>query len=356
MDNHYEARETLYEKGVQRMKQAALVVQSAYRTENYKTAAEEFEGAGDYQDAADKAEECRRLAEQSEKDGVEERYQKAVAAQERIIDRSDADKLVDEFHLLGDYKDSKKRREECVARAERYIRISRIKRTAGLIVLIALIALGVYGVHAGMWDYVKGMLYGASGNYKVAMESFEKLGKFLDSEKKMEIYREKYLRAREADERTTLNTLEAGDETPYGEFNWLVLKADENELLLIPVKLREDGPFYHVPFDTEGGNDWETSSLKSYLNDKVFMEMFTEEERERIDTGIMIPDEKMLGEYQDAVAGLGMDVWVNLPGEADGTQSYLTGGGVLMRYGCPSDNSEISVCPVLHVKVVNVED
>lgn len=356
MDNHYEAKETLYEKGMQRMAQAALVVQSAYRTENYTIAAEEFEGAGDYQDAAVKAEECRRLAVQSEKDGVEERYQKAVAAQGRVLDRNDADKLVDEFHLLGDYKDSKKRREECVKRAERFIRNARIKRVALVVVVIALIVLSVYGAKVGMWSYVKGLLYGSSGNYRVAMESFEELGNFLDSRQKAEVYRDKYLRSREAEERKTLNTLKEGDQTPYGDFNWTVLSADGEKLLLIPVKITEDGPFRHVPFDTNGGNDWDASSLKTYLNQKILSEHFTEEERERIDGEIMIPDVEMIDEYRTAITKLGSDLWVNLPGEEEGTESYLTGGGALMHYGCPSENTEINVCPVLWVKVVNVED
>ncbi len=356
MDNHYEAKETLYEKGMQRMEQAALVVQSAYRTENYTIAAEEFEGAGDYQDASEKAAECRRLAVQSEKDGVEERYQKAVAAQDKIVDRSDADKLVDEFHLLGNYKDSKNRREECVRRAERFIRNSRIKRVVLAVVVIGLIALSIYGAKVGMWNYVKGILYGYSGNYRVATESFEELGNFLDSRKKAEIYRNKYLRAREAEERKTLNTLEKGKQTTYGDFTWTVLHADDDMLLLIPVSVEEDGPFSHIPFDTEGGSDWEKSSLKAYLNGKILSEHFTEEERARIDGDIMIPDVEMIDQYRGALTKLGSDMWVNLPGEKEGTESFLTGGGALIHYGCPSDNTDIDVCPVLRVKVVNVED
>lgn len=355
MENHYEAKETLYEKGMRRLEQARLVVQSAYRTENYLAAAQEFEGAGDYMDAAEKAQECRALAEQSEVDGVEERYQKALQAQERIGDRSDADKLVDEFNALGDYKESKERRSECVAIAERYIRRARIRKIAKIVILAALIIGGFFAVRAGMWIYTKGILYGVSGNYAKAIESFKELGPFLDSEKKAELYREKQLRTREMDERKTLDSLEAGDQTPYGEYTWTVLSAEDDELLLIPNKITEDGDFWHIPYDKDGGIEWETSSLKSYLNDRILPKMFTDEERGRITGGITIPDQEMLKEYEDQLAALKTDIWVAIPGEKEGTQCYLTGGGSLMRYGCPTDTEEISVCPVLRVRVVNLE-
>ena len=356
MDNHYEARETLYEKGMQRLEQAQLVVQSAYRTENYLAAAEEFEGAGDYMNAAEKAEECRLLAQQSEADGVEERYRKAVQAQQKIMDRSDADKLVDEFHALGDYKDSKERRGECVKKAEHFIRRARIKRITVTVILIALIIACAFLARAGMWGYVKGLLYGASGNYSAAVENFQELGHFLDSSKKAEIDREKQLRAREKKERTTLDTLEAGDQTPYGEYNWTVLGILDGELLLVPDKISREGDFWHVPYDTQGGTDWESSSLRSYLNEKILPEMFTDEERSRISGDIVLPDEEMLEKYGKELASLGTDIWVAIPGAEEGTQSYLTGGGTLMRYGCPADNEEISVCPVMRVKLVNIEE
>ena len=355
MDNHYEAKETLYEKGMQRLEQAHLVVQSAYRTENYLAAAEEFEEAGDYMNAAEKAEECRLLAQQSEAAGIEERYRKAVEAQGMILDRSDADKLVDEFHALGEYKDSVARRGECVKKAESFIRRARIKRIVAAVIVAALIIAAVFLVRAGMWTYVKGLLYGASGNYSSAIENFEKLGSFLDSEKRAEIYRDKQLRAREQKERSTLDSLEEGDSTPYGEFSWTVLSAGDGELLLIPGKISRDGEFWHVPYDEKGGTDWDSSSLRSYLNDEILPKMFTEEERSRIRGEIVLPDEAMVEKYGEELSKLGTDIWVAIPGEDDGTQGYLTGGGTLMRYGCPADNAEISVCPVLRVELVNID-
>ena len=130
----------------------------------------------------------------------------------------------------------------------------------------------------------------------------------------------------------------------------------DGELLLVPDKISREGDFWHVPYDTQGGTDWESSSLRSYLNEKILPEMFTDEERSRISGDIVLPDEEMLEKYGKELASLGTDIWVAIPGAEEGTQSYLTGGGTLMRYGCPADNEEISVCPVMRVKLVNIEE
>ena len=56
MENKFEAKETSYEKGMQRLRQAKYIVKVQYRTDNYRTAADLFGQADDYQDAAWQAE------------------------------------------------------------------------------------------------------------------------------------------------------------------------------------------------------------------------------------------------------------------------------------------------------------
>ena len=353
MENHFEAKESLYEKGMQRLKQAEYIVQSKYRTDNFRAAAELFEEAGDYQDAREQAERCRILAEKSQADGVEERYRNAVEAEDRIIDQSDADHLVEAFHELDGYKDSAAHQEKCRKIADQFTVRAHRKRNLILAILAAVVIVCAYGIYAGMWGYVKGRLYGAAGYYEKAIEAFEEMGDFLDSEKQLEIYREKQLRSREAQERSTLTSLKAGKETRYGEFTWTVLEASDGELLLIPKSIEDDGPLYHIPFDEENRADWEVSSLCRYLNGAFLTEYFTEEEQGRITGSVEIPDEAMLEQYGEQLKSLKTDVWVNAPGEQDGTECYLTGGGSLMTWGCPTGSDQISVCPVLHI---NLED
>ena len=349
MENKFEAKETSYEKGMQRLRQAKYIVKVQYRTDNYRTAADLFGQADDYQDAAWQAEECRRLAEKSQMDGVEELYQNSVEAENRIIDVSDANRLVDIFRQLGDYKDSKEHQETCGLIAEKFHVRARMKRNFLLGLGAAFIILCIYGFYTGLWTYVKGRLYGAGGYYAKAVEAFELMGDYLDSEKQLKINQEKLLRSREAQERKTLGNLEAGDEAVFGALTWTVLKASEGELLLIPKKIDKESLLYHIPFDKNGGVNWEDSSLRDYLNTEVLTEYFTEEERGRILGGIEIPDEDMLNNYTEMLSALKTDIWVDLPGEQKGTESYLTGGGSLIRYGCPTDSSEISVCPVIRV-------
>lgn len=351
MDNHFEAKETLYEKGIQRLKQAEYIVQSRYRTENYRAAAELFERAGDYQDAADLAQKCLTLAQESQRDGLEQRYRRAVEQQAQIAEKADADRLADTFGELGDYKDAPDRQRACRETSERFVRRRSRGRWCVLALIAAVIALCIYGTYAGIWKYAEGMLYGLAGNYVKATETFEELGDFLDSEKKLEAYREKQLRAREAQERKTLDTRKKGDEISYGEFTWKVLDASDEELLLMPKAIEEDGPFSHIPFDENGSADWEHSSLKQYLNGTVLSTYFTQEEQGRIKDGIRIPDADLLEQYREQLSALGVDFWVAVPGEENGTESYFTGGGSLMAYGCPVESDALSVCPVLCVSL-----
>ena len=89
----YASQVQLYEKAVQKMNADAVIVQHAYKADNYRIAAAMFDEVGDYLDAKELAERCRTLAEETKADELETAYRRCA---DRMNDPSvfdDPDKL-----------------------------------------------------------------------------------------------------------------------------------------------------------------------------------------------------------------------------------------------------------------------
>ena len=74
----YESQESLYEKAVKKMNADKLIVQYAFKIDNYLKAAAMFDEVGDYLDAPEKAELCRELARKAEIEEKNSRYRKLL--------------------------------------------------------------------------------------------------------------------------------------------------------------------------------------------------------------------------------------------------------------------------------------
>ena len=82
----YESQESLYAKAVIKMNEDAVIVQHAYKAENYRRAAAMFELVGDYEDAAELAQQCYRLADETEEEERVLRYGKAREKEEKALE------------------------------------------------------------------------------------------------------------------------------------------------------------------------------------------------------------------------------------------------------------------------------
>ena len=114
----YETQESLYEKALSKMNKDQLIVQYAYKVENYRKAAEMFREVGDYADAAELAMRCDELAQKAKEDEKQHRYDTAVYHKENAKSLKGYEKAAKLFEEIGDYKDSKNQADECGQRAE----------------------------------------------------------------------------------------------------------------------------------------------------------------------------------------------------------------------------------------------
>ena len=142
-----------------------------------------------------------------------------------------------------------------------------------------------------------------------------------------------------------------------GENSWLVLERQGDEALLILNQVKKDGPFYHVPYQEEGGSaDWEDSSLRKDLNGEILTETFTEQEQAMLlpaaENGdrMRILTEQETEDYGEILNKMsGVDYWIAAQGEQENQIMFVSGGGILMRQGYPADSDQLSVRPVIRI-------
>lgn len=353
-----QSQEELYDLACAKMKADALIVQFAYKIENYRLAASMFEEVGDYKDAPQLGRKCLELAQKTEQEESGYNYARAVREMDSD-DEKNWTKLADTFQKLGDYKDAKERLARCKANVSRESRRRKVRTGLVLGILAAIAALVIWVFVSGANQYILGTAYLYAGMYDKAMTSFEGAGEVLDAPAKAITSRNKQIRS-----------AKRGTDFTFGKYRWKVLARDQQEqtLLAIASSVGTDHDFYLVAFDEAGTADtWEDSSLRAWLNGPVLEEGFTEAERaclilqespaeanpdyeQRSDT--TTEDHlRLLGvseadEYFDTIKGLGNDCWLRTPGRDPSTFSYITGQHRVRSYGLPS-TTQLTVRPVI---------
>lgn len=148
----YESKASLYDMACKAMNADQLIVQHAFKIENYLETAEMFEQIGDYKDAAELAKKCRELAEQTKKDEVEYRYLLAVSQKELAISGKDFGKAEKLFGQVAGYKDADALKAECAAEKVRLGKKAKARRRGKLAVLLLCVAAVVCFIRSSKWD------------------------------------------------------------------------------------------------------------------------------------------------------------------------------------------------------------
>ena len=176
----------------------ASAAESAARTPaQYYSAAREFEKISSYKNSSAKAAECREKAKFIQEEAIlaekEEVYQSAKSFQ-NSNSISELQTAVEEYKKLGDYKDSLEQIEKCTARIEE---INKKRKKKKRIILISCTAVGsvtaaliafvivLNNVIIPNKNYSHAMNLYNSGKYSEAIEAFEDLNGYKDSEDKL---------------------------------------------------------------------------------------------------------------------------------------------------------------------------
>lgn len=350
-----ESQEVLYQRAIKKMNADRLIVQFAYKIENYETAAVMFDEVGDYEDARELAKRCRRLAEEARGEEKKDLYRRAMESRDNAQSEQEYERVAEAFGSLGDYGDASQKERECRDVIRKMQTKRRRKVSIAVLILVIIAGAVTAGFATGFFRYLKGIGYYYMEAYDRARLAFETVPGLLDSGQWQERCDAKLESQELAAEEEALRAAKAGDTVTIGENSWLVLERQGNEALLILNQVKKDGPFYHVPYQEEGGSaDWEASSLRKDLNGEILTETFTEQEQAMLlpvaENGdrMRILTEQETEDYGEILNKMsGVDYWIAAQGEQENRIMFVSGGGILMRQGYPADSDQLSVRPVI---------
>lgn len=352
-----ESQEVLYQRAIKKMNADRLIVQFAYKIENYETAAVMFDEVGDYEDARELAKRCRRLAEEARGEEKKDLYRRAMESRDNAQSEQEYERVAEAFGSLGDYGDASQKERECRDVIRKMQTKRRRKISIAVLILVIIAGAVTAGFATGFFRYLKGIGYYYMEAYDRARLAFETVPGLLDSGQWQERCDAKLESQELAAEEEALRAAKAGDTVTIGENSWLVLERQGNEALLILNQVKKDGPFYHVPYQEEGGSaDWEASSLRKDLNGEILTETFTEQEQAMLlpvaENGdqMRILTEQETEDYGEILNKMsGVDYWIAAQGEQENRIMFVSGGGILMRQGYPADSDQLSVRPVIRI-------
>lgn len=352
-----ESQEVLYQRAIKKMNADRLIVQFAYKIENYETAAVMFDEVGDYEDARELAKRCRRLAEEARGEEKKDLYRRAMESRDNAQSEQEYERVAEAFGSLGDYGDAPQKERECRDVIRKMQTKRRRKISIAVLILVIIAGAVTAGFATGFFRYLKGIGYYYMEAYDRARLAFETVPGLLDSGQWQERCDAKLESQELAAEEEALRAAKAGDTVTIGENSWLVLERQGDEALLILNQVKKDGPFYHVPYQEEGGSaDWEASSLRKDLNGEILTETFTEQEQAMLlpvaENGdrMRILTEQETEDYGEILNKMsGVDYWIAAQGEQENRIMFVSGGGILMRQGYPADSDQLSVRPVIRI-------
>ena len=268
----YESQESLYKKAVAKMDADSVIVQHQYKIDNDLLAASMFDSVGEYLDARELAEECRRRAKQAAVDEKVYVYDTALRREKEAGDVSEWEKVAEAFGSLGDYRDAPAHVKTAQNKIRRMQGAARNKKIAFLAVIVCLAAGFCIGHFSGFTRYMLGYAYMKAGIYASAETIFGNMPGFLKADE----YKERC-------EEMRVVTAKLGTEVAYGEYRWKILAIDGPVYTMIGSNIGEGHPFWHVPFDEEGrAVTWKDSSLRAWLNGEIMETIFNEEERSHL--------------------------------------------------------------------------
>ena len=223
------------------------------------------------------------------------------------------------YEFLGDYKDSRER----------------AKETA--------------------YDYAVGL---GDQSPKAAWRQFHALA---ESHYKDSAEREKNIELR------LIDKAKPGATVMYGASKWIVLEKANGKAVLAKSKGMSRQKYH----DAEGRVEWDTCSLRKYLNSEFSDSTFTPEEKEQLivtrlsnpgssrystkgcgdtEDQVYIFSEEEFGRYRDVLKGRAKNMRLRTPGKEEDTTEFVSYEGELVYYGIPAADEGAAIRPVICVK------
>lgn len=391
-----EQREADYRKAVRRMEGAEKLLQAQDRVHMYKEAIRMFEALGDYADSEARWKRCKKRLPLARREYREEVYREGMRLKAEAKSAADYEAAIEEFRRLKrEYKDIPQQVAECVELKKKARKNEKLKRIAekllALAVFVAVVGVVLFlrspqayymegkflmsmqdyerantlfassagykdtDAHVVECNYQRSLLAAENGDYKKAVKLLSsRVGDYKDAPEKKAEY-----------ELEVLADAKIGDTITFGKIKWLVADiADSGEKLLIrrsPAKART------VYQRTGRPAEWETSKMRTWLNENFYNSCFSEYERKAVvQTGdvkqktavygtndrVFLPDAQEAERYAGLLTSKENQKawWLRTPGASEQLAAFVAADGTVMRYGYAADSKDIAVRPAIWVK------
>lgn len=391
-----------YQKAVRRMEGAEKMLQPEDRVHMYKEAIQMFEALGSYKDSETYKKRCKKRLPSARGEYREDIYQTGIRLKNEAKSSADYAAALAEFQKLKiEYKDAHEQAKECRQLKKKAVRSERgrnaVKKLCVLAVFAAVIGFILY-LRSPAAFYQEGKILMGMGDYERASTVFAKSKGYKDTkelvrgcnyerallsaqkggyEKAVKIlyngnYKDAEALAKKAEfELEILAAAEPGDVVTYGTAKWIVADAIGRQRLLVR---KNPMPAKNVYQDAGEAFSWETSNLRTWLNQKFYQNCFSAYERENIaqtevvaepnsvygtDGGNAVSDavfllnEKEAEQYKSvlAVSGNRKAWWLCTPGKNADSAAFVSAEGTVMHYGYAADSKDIAIRPAVWVNV-----
>lgn len=346
-----------YEKAEQFLLADDKITDKSFRPDNFKTAAKYFKLAGDFKDAKKKAEECLKAAEKAREEYVEDFYVEGVRLMDQARQPDEYETARRQLAKVAGYKDADALAKQCEEKEEA-LYLKSAKRARFKILLFAgAIALIIIFINSPLWDRMMGLRL--SGNQQTE-----------ESKPEEEIPEEEqhgkgnFFEPAEA---------EPGDKITFGQYDWRVLERTDDQLLLLMsgAEKHEEtrGRAYN---DTLEDTTWADCTLRAWLNGEFLENGFSDEEKEKIlSEKYENPDNKEYGtdggedtedkvtlltgemyeQYQELISTISMNFWIREPGYTQQNAQFVSHRKVVMPYGYGVDSDQFYVIPMMRIAI-----
>ena len=344
--------EAAYAKAQQFLLADDKITDKSFRPDNFKTAAKYFKQAGDYKDAKKKAEECLKAAEEAREAYVEDYYIEGKRLMDTAKTPDEYETARRQFAKVAGYKDADALAKQCDEKQEAlYMR--RAKRVRFKVILFAAaIVLIIAFVKSPLWHRMMGDRFSGNQASEDNIPDSEKHGNG------------NYFEPAEA---------EPGDKVTFGLYDWRVLEREDDSLLLLMsgAEKHEEtrGRAYN---DTLEDTTWADCTLRAWLNGEFLENGFSEEEREKIlPQECVNPDNKVYGteggedtedkvtlltgdmyeQYLELIKTISMNFWIREPGYTQQNAQFVSHRREVMPYGYGVDCDRFYVIPMIKISV-----
>jgi len=344
--------EEAYDKAEQFLLADDKITDKSFRPDNFKTAAKYFKQAGDYKDAKKRVEECLKAAEEARAAYVDDYYVEAKKLMDQAKTPDHYETARREFVKVAGYKDADALAKQCEEKQEALYQ-KRAKRVRFKILLFAgAIALIIAFIKSPLWGRMMGGRFSGNQSAEENIPDSEKHGNG------------NFFEPAEA---------EPGDKVTFGLYDWRVLERDDDSLLLLMsgAEKHEEtrGRAYN---DTLEDTTWADCTLRAWLNGEFLENGFSEEERELILTQKNVnPDNKDYGtdggedtedkvslltgdmylQYLELIKTITMNFWIREPGYTQQNAQFVSHRRDVMSYGYGVDSDRFYVIPLIQISI-----